>query len=560
MTRRDARTVRVGFELGTGEPITVPVRHMAVTGQTQESGKTTTLEAMIARLNDQGVDDAETDGEPVSAIAFVTKRGETSFADARRVAPYFRDRADWQFVTSIIDATLQEKNKFLRPWIMKICRSTETLADVQVEVRKALRKAHGISEGVYTQLDAYLELIVPEIGRVPRTNGLTLAAGLNVMDLGEFNTPMQMLFVQSAIDWVNAHAHKTIVIVPEAWEFVPEGKGSPVKQSAIELVRKGAGLGNYIWVDSQDMAGVDKVILRGCAVWLIGVQREANEIKRNLANIPASIRRPSAAAIANLDRGQFFACWKDRTVKLYVQPAWMNAAQAQQVATGQLAVDVASKLSPRARPSQPSQPQPAERQVNETEARRLRDDNARLAGANQELMARIDELEAKLNGKASAATTTKRGRSVGYADEDFERRPTSAREYSVGESLDNEQLYQAFKKRLLAELPSDPALLRIVASRPELRVEVERRVIDARQDTLYGRVALLIADGFFDEPKAGNAAFNELVRRGFSTAKPNVYREADKLALQGFLSKESGGYQAVPTMKRNIVEREGAGV
>jgi hypothetical protein len=97
-----------------------------------------------------------------------------------------------------------------------------------------------------------------------------------------------------------------------------------VKASAIALVRKGAGIGNYIWVDSQDMAGVDKTILRGCAVWLIGVQREANEIKRNLANIPAASsgrRRRRRDARAR----QFYACWGPHAVKTYVQPAWSTA-------------------------------------------------------------------------------------------------------------------------------------------------------------------------------------------------------------------------------------------
>jgi hypothetical protein len=177
-------------------------------------------------------------------------------------------------------------------------------------------------------------LIVPEIGRIPITPGIRLVPGLNVMNVSQFSTPMQMLFIQSALDWINQHERDTIVIIPEAWEFVPEGKSSPVKASAISLVRKGAGLGNFIWVDSQDMAGVDKTILRGCTIWLIGVQREANEIKRNLANIPAGIQRPKAADIARLDKGQFYACWKDRTAKVYVAPAWMAERDAWSIATG----------------------------------------------------------------------------------------------------------------------------------------------------------------------------------------------------------------------------------
>ena len=314
-------TIHLGYEVGTGSPVSIPLLNTAVTGQTQQSGKTTTLEALVSRSD-------------AAALAFVTKRGESAFNSGRRVAPYFRDRADWQFVTSIIDATLQEKNKFLRPWIMNICRTTQTLAEVQAKVREALRTAKGINQGVYTQLDAYLDLIVPEIKRAKLATSLDLQPGLNVMDVSGSSLPMQMLFVQSAIEWVNEKLRDTIVIVPEAWEFVPEGKGSPVKAAAIGLVRKGSGLRNHIWVDSQDMAGVDKTILRGCPVWLIGVQREANEIKRNLANIPAGITRPTAAEIATLKRGQFYACFHERTVKVYVQPAWLSDDEAQAIARG----------------------------------------------------------------------------------------------------------------------------------------------------------------------------------------------------------------------------------
>src|ERR1700761_4097191 len=77
------QTIHLGYEVGTGVAIAVPLRHMAVTGQTQQSGKTTTLEALIGRAD-------------TTALAFVTKRGEGSFAAGRRVAPYFRDRADWK--------------------------------------------------------------------------------------------------------------------------------------------------------------------------------------------------------------------------------------------------------------------------------------------------------------------------------------------------------------------------------------------------------------------------------------------------------------------------------
>lgn len=42
-------TIPLGYEVETGKPVAIPLRHVAVTGQTQLSGKTTTLEALVAR-------------------------------------------------------------------------------------------------------------------------------------------------------------------------------------------------------------------------------------------------------------------------------------------------------------------------------------------------------------------------------------------------------------------------------------------------------------------------------------------------------------------------------
>lgn len=477
-------SILLGYEIRTGQSISIPLRHLAVTGQTQESGKTTTLEALVSRAQ-----------KP--AIAFVTKRGERSFSTGHRVPPYFRDRADWQFVCSIIDATLQEKNKFLRPWIMRICRTTHTLADVQREVRAALTKAKGINESVYTQLDAYLDLIIPEISRIPMAQGIKLVPGLNVMDVSGFATPMQMLFVQSAIDWINAHERDTIVIVPEAWEFVPEGRSSPVKASAVSLVRKGAGIGNFIWVDSQDMAGVDKTILRGCTVWVIGVQREANEIKRNLNNIPAGIQRPNAADIARLDKGQFYACWKDRTAKVYVAPSWMEPREAWNIATGR------SKVEDFRPPQREPQlfPDPVVLPV----------------------------VEVTVNHQLPALVTVE---------------PTAS-------ETDEESLYQRFKTRLLSEAPQ---LLRVVTERPLIEIVIERKVIRVDGKSLQGRLAKMIADGFFDKPKINKSIVDELKRRRVSTSKPSVGREAEKLVALGFLANDGDGYQAVRGMKINVVD------
>jgi hypothetical protein len=111
----------LGYEVGSGKPIEIPIRNLVVTGQTQEAGKTTTLEALISRAN-------------MPAVAFVTKRGEGSFAQANRIPPYMRERADWHFVRSLLEATMRERMKFETSWIMRASKGATTLAQVQRNV------------------------------------------------------------------------------------------------------------------------------------------------------------------------------------------------------------------------------------------------------------------------------------------------------------------------------------------------------------------------------------------------------------------------------------------
>ena len=277
-----------------------------------------------------------------------------------------------------------------------------------------------------------------------------------------------------------------------------------------KLAREGAGLSNYIWIDSQDIAGVEKELLRAAAVWLMGVQREANEVQRSLSSIPKGIKRPTAADIVRLGLGEFYACWGEHVHKVYVQPAWLDSATAQKIARGMLNVQGIERPTPEDDMSDWKQIYEEERSRRET-----------LEGELQKLRAQL----AQLNSNRKS-------------DRD------EPRAHSDEWTTDGERLYQAFKRRLLQE--KDPGIVALLSHRPELHVKIDRPVLELDESTLRGRLARLIVDGFFDDAKTGNAAFVELKRRGVSTAKPNVYRELDKLAEMGFVTKESEGYQKTP--------------
>jgi hypothetical protein len=507
--------IHLGFEVGTGQPVEIPLKHLAVTGQTQESGKTTTLEALITRAK-------------IPAVAFITKRGEGSFAGGRRIPPYFRERADWQFVLGVLEAKMHQRLNIHRSFIMKACQGAHTLADVHANVQGKLPKAKGLAEGIYTELDEYLRLVIPQLGLLPKTSGVKLTRGINVMDLGGYTTELQSLVIRSVIDWIVEREENVVTIVPEAWEFIPQGRNSPVKLSAEQLVRKGAALGNFVWIDSQDMAGVDKVLLRGCPVWLIGVQREANELKRALANIPAGIKRPKPTDVATLERGQFYACWGQHAIKTYVQPTWMNKADALAIAVGRKSIDEARPPKSLAL-TKPEPTKPKEPEVTEHEAQQLRQQNADLQLQIEKLNQQITLLTKQLPREAQTAV------------------PVPAAPPAAG---DFEQLYAQIKTRLASEAP---ALIKLLAIKPELQVTVKTQTIETSLTELRGMIAKLMSEGFLDKTTNGNTVWKECKRRwNYGGNSSRAYEQLDQLTALGFLTKETDGYRAVPDMKINI--------
>jgi len=515
--------IPLGFEVGTGTPVLLPLRHLVITGQTQEAGKTTALEALITRSG-------------LRAVTFVTKRGEGSFTDARRIDPYFREQADWQFVAAILEASRGEKLKFERAWIIRASKGARTLADVQHNVQRALLTAKGLSADVYLTLEAYLEAVVPQIAAVYWAPGLALAPGVNAMDLTGLTVEMQHLVIKSALDWVLARETDTVVVVPEAWKFIPQGRGTPVKLAAEAFIRQAAGLRNYLWLDSQDIAGVEKIILKSVPLWILGVQREANEVKRTLAQIPAGIKRPRPEQIATLGLGQFFACWGTHVLQVYAQPAWMTAETAQAIARGTRAVEDVHAPAQPARPIGHSPRQ--EEHVTKREADALRQENL-------ELRRRLVALEDR--GGISPGPEPTRPAPASS--------PAPGRAVTVAETFEHEALYQAIKARLLTELPTDPALLRVLTVRPELRVEIERREVTADGASVKGRVARLIAGGFFRDGRTQSATRRELARTGSDVNSGGLSVAIKDLVKDGFLTDDgTAGYHAVEAAAVRIVE------
>jgi hypothetical protein len=552
------QTILVGYEVGTGAPVEIPVRHMTVTGQTQESGKTTTLEALITRSKRR-------------AVAFVTKRGEGAFVGAREIAPFFQERADWEFVEAILESSLKQRMKFERSWIVRACEGAKTLADVRVRAAELRDRAKGsMNQDMFMLLGKYLDKVVPLIERLPKSPLLLLTPGLNVMNLVEYPQELQMLVIASTLRFVHEQENGVISVVPEAWKMIPQGKNTPVKTEVVKLVREGAGLGNYVWYDAQDLAVIDKELLRGAPVWVIGVQRETNEIKRTLENMEAAgVGKPKARDIARLGIGEFFVCYGEVIKKTYVLPAWSDERTARAVARGELSVKDVQARKPAAPKAVKGSKEAAVTTGNTDLVAALNNlaDAIRgtqvLAGGAPAAVAHVDEekiveqvfrrVKDALAGRGGSQLIDVTG-IVKAAMKQYE----GASMNGHGAPVDVDEIVGRVLERL--PQPGEAGAISVEVAVPSLEVTKRRHVLRVDDSTLQGRVARLYAEGFFRALKNAAQVQAELIEVGFIEAGKNEIRDVlDTMTRAGFFRREAKAngslyWKAIPGVESNIVE------
>lgn len=625
--------IPLGYEVDTGRPVSVPLNHMGVLGQTQQSGKTTTLEALVMRSERR-------------AIAFITKPGEKSFRQQTTIQPFFSESTIeeyWRYVISILEYS---SGKPLGRWeaslVMKLCQDYEkatsrigmpdtkgrarrekvkyeweapdTLEGLLQNIEAYMPHARSADEMVLIALRNYLSPAIAEIKKANFTSELKLAPGINVMNLTELSDGLKTLVIRSVIEHVHKKMKNTIVIVPEAWKFIPEGRTTPVKLALEGLIREGAGLKNFVWIDSQDLRGVDKKLLRSVIVWLFGVQRQRNEVATTLDSMPDQ-PKPSATEVMQLKIGQFYACYGSTLVKTYVQPAGMENEHAKAIAVGDEEPEswrgISAALSdslPKgssvplvgksgderledSAETGPNQTPRIEGRVGTTgngavlridsgggsdemwkekyedlEAQHLilKQEHKVLIDAHDLLAARLARLENLRGVSVQGFALSKEiprfpGASVHQpAEPAAEHIPTMLGKNGTDSAAAPKGEFGSDLLQKLREMAErDPVILRILAERPELLVTRQVKTIDVNAGQLKGALGVLIADKFFDTCTEFADVRKELIRRGALGVKaPNqqISQALQGLVEWGFLTKEDSGYQAVPGMKINIVE------
>lgn len=387
------------YKVPSGEPVGIPMRHIAAFGVSRDSGKTTFEEAV-------------TNASGLKAIVFRTKRGELGFENAKPLPLFFDERGltHWKSLEGLIAATLEEKvqrEPGVRGAIINVCKNptlATSLTEIHERVKSKLKdpKLRGFERDVFTKLDAYLEEVLPQLNKLRGrfTDRLELPEpGLYVEDLIGLSDELQNLFVASLMRKVYEEFSGVIVVVAEVWKFLPQDRGSPVKWIIEKYVREMGVVNSWLYLDAQDLRGVDKKHLRSFDIRLFGRQPDAHEIEEILKALPLpKNQKPAPEKIMMLKLGHFYAKLRDNVELVYVRPVWLPEEVAVRVAKGELLPD-----SDEVQKYKPSQSQENDEMYKEQfeEEKRKREE------CEKEFARQLERLTEKARQEASAEALKK---------------------------------------------------------------------------------------------------------------------------------------------------------
>lgn len=117
-----------------------------------------------------------------------------------------------------------------------------------------------------------------------------------------------------------------------------------------------------------------------------------------------------------------------------------------------------------------------------------------------------------------------------------------------------EALFPLMQVGIIDACRIDPLLIELVQSRPEIERSVEVRKIQLDGSSLKGRIAGLMASGFYAGPKTQGATRAELRRTGGDVNSGSLSTAMNDYVKEGFFTREGDGYTLAPDIK--ITDRE----
>jgi len=322
--------IHVGFS--EGKSVDIPLLHTIVAAQTRY-GKSTTIRAMMQHIP-----------EGYKTLALDVKDPRDFEGAGTEVPIYVEDKTDPLMLKQLLE---QESHLWLRrefPELIDLCKEGDTFENVYERVNKRMEeKVHPVVKDRLKVLQLLLRKLVENMAKTKLSDVLELPAKNNVMNLSKAPSEIKQLGVYSVVKWVLTNLNNVVLIIDELPDFAPQAYRTPSKSMITQAIRKGGAKGIWLWLSGQTMTGVDKQVLKQAMIWILGHQREINEAKRTLDQIPFKTGL-KVEDIMTLPVGHFIVCTDEGAYITYVQPEGLEDIVARKVSLGELSVNDVSNL------------------------------------------------------------------------------------------------------------------------------------------------------------------------------------------------------------------------
>lgn len=331
------QSIAFGFVKGTGKAVILPMKHLIASGITQGSGKTTVLRALVARSG-------------ARVLAFEIKpHAKDWLPHGRRVPVLLHGSLDEVTLKELLEAEGQFGMKSEFPTIIRACAGARDLHEVLARISAKLnppppppgekpQRTDRHERNALLILETLLRRILDQMALVETSDRLELRKGLNVLDISMMTEEAQQVAVKAVADYLYEKESNVVLVLDEAQKFVPEGRKSAARHSVVRLVKEGGSRRIWLWFASQAITSISKETLKQTEIFILGRQREINECRRVIDQLPLpDALKPTADQVQHLPLGYWYiSAGDDPVVEAYAWPDWAGAGIAKTAAiTGQ---------------------------------------------------------------------------------------------------------------------------------------------------------------------------------------------------------------------------------
>jgi len=328
------------FSVPEGGAVEVEPFHTLIAGQTQFSGKTTLAKRMAIWAEEQGY----------RILVFDTKETEADYQGFGTEVPVcLRQPTDSFVLIGLLESMFRRK---LTPYYATLSRLSQGAVDIRDIITRA-KKLEEETRSAWLKdasrvLYDLLERLETETAKIKTVPKLELCEGINRMVINELSLEAQQLVVKNSFeDLLRAYPRKTIVILDEAFKFLPQGFSSAATRPIMVTITQGAKTELFVWIATQFLAITDKDPLKACALKFLGTQDHETEVVHTLNLVPEAKARFSKDDIMKLKRGHWILVRKNPPYVgvVYALPSGLELDLGRKVARGEISPeDVRKRL------------------------------------------------------------------------------------------------------------------------------------------------------------------------------------------------------------------------